>query len=88
MQRVHQAMRGSMPTAAWAELERMDEVVRAWPTSLALWELFGVGGLGLRFAISADFTRGMGIALLLFAGDRHGWPGPSLSDSPVLRPGV
>lgn len=51
-----------------AEIERMTKVNNAWPFYLAIWGLFAVVGLLLRFAISSDFFRGMGIALIFFAG--------------------
>lgn len=65
---VEQAVQRSTQAAARAELERMDKVNRAWPAYLAVWGLFGVVGLALRFATPADFTRGLGIALVFFAG--------------------
>jgi hypothetical protein len=50
------------------ERARMEKVNRAWPTYLVVWAVFGVAGLGLRFATRGDFTQGLGIALVLFSG--------------------
>lgn len=55
------------PTLA-AESTRMDKVNQAWFRYLVLWGLFGVAGLALRFATSADFLQGLGIALVFFSG--------------------
>ena len=46
----------------------MQKVNAAWSKYLVLWGLMGVLGLGLRFATSGDFSQGLGIALVLFAG--------------------
>jgi hypothetical protein len=51
-----------------AEIARMEKVDRAWPVYLTAWALFGVFGLILRFALSSDGARGVGVALVLFAG--------------------
>lgn len=51
-----------------AELTRMDKVNRAWKFYLAGWAAFGIAGLVLRFATRGDFTQGLGIALVFFAG--------------------
>lgn len=59
----------SMPTeAVAAELARMAKVNAAWPGYLAMYAAFAVGGTVLRFALKAEFLRGIGAALLLFAG--------------------
>ncbi len=50
------------------ELARMTKVNQAWHVYLAIWGLFGVAGLGLRFATSSDLLQGVGIALIFFAG--------------------
>jgi hypothetical protein len=55
------------PTMA-AETARMEKVNKAWGKYLVLWALMGALGLGLRFAMSGDFTHGLGIALVLFSG--------------------
>jgi hypothetical protein len=54
--------------AGWSSRQRMQKVNAAWSKYLVLWGLLGVLGLGLRFATGADFSQGLGIALLLFAG--------------------
>ena len=46
----------------------MEKVNAAWPRYLVVWALFGVVGLGLRFATRSEFLQGMGIALVFFAG--------------------
>lgn len=51
-----------------AEAARMAKVNAAWTQYLILWGLMGVAGLGLRFATPGDFTQGLGIALVFFAG--------------------
>ncbi len=57
------------PEAARAgEIARMEKVNRAWKFYLVAWGLFGVTGLVLRFATRGDFTQGLGIALVFFAG--------------------
>jgi hypothetical protein len=57
------------PNAALAvESQRMQKVNSAWGKYLVLWGLMGVLGLGLRFATADDFSQGLGIALVLFAG--------------------
>lgn len=50
------------------EIARMEKVNRAWKFYLVAWGLFGVAGLALRFATRGDFTQGLGIALVFFAG--------------------
>ena len=54
--------------AVQAERARMEKVNRAWPVYLVAWAAFGVVGLALRFATRGDFTQGLGIALVFFAG--------------------
>lgn len=54
--------------ARQAELERMGKVNAAWPYYLTVWALMGVAGLVLRFATRADFTQGLGMALVFFCG--------------------
>ena len=57
------------PQAALAvESQRMQKVNAAWSKYLVLWGLMGVLGLGLRFATGGDFSQGLGIGLVLFAG--------------------
>lgn len=50
------------------ELERMKKVNDAWPKYLVVWAAFGVIGLALRFLTKQDFTQGLGMALVFFAG--------------------
>ena len=54
--------------AIQAETQRMDKVNKAWPLYLAIWVVFGISGLVLRFAGTSDFLQGVGIALVFFAG--------------------
>ena len=51
-----------------AETQRMTQVNKAWPFYLAMWAVFGIAGLVLRFAGASDFYQGVGIALIFFAG--------------------
>jgi hypothetical protein len=62
------ALQSSPEAARAAEIARMDKVNRAWKFYLAGWAAFGVAGLVLRFASRGDFTQGLGIALVFFAG--------------------
>ena len=50
------------------EIARMEKVNAAWPRYLVVWALFGVVGLGLRFATRSEFLHGLGVALVFFAG--------------------
>ena len=50
------------------ERARMGKVNRAWPVYLAVWAVFGVVGLALRFGTRGDFTQGLGISLVFFCG--------------------
>jgi len=50
------------------EQARMAKVNAAWPTYAATFAAFALCGLGLRFAVRSDFARGIGVALLFFAG--------------------
>lgn len=50
------------------ETHRMIKVNKAWPMYLALWAVFGMVGLILRFASPSDFYQGLGISLVFFAG--------------------
>jgi hypothetical protein len=50
------------------EVARMAAVDKAWNYYLAMWGIFGVVGLVLRFATRGDLTQGLGIALVFFAG--------------------
>ena len=50
------------------EVARMATVNKAWNYYLAIWGMFGVAGLVLRFATRGDLTQGLGIALVFFAG--------------------
>lgn len=51
-----------------AEMARMEGVNRRWRVYLVLWAAFGVTGLALRFMSAGAFPRGLGAALVLFAG--------------------
>ena len=64
-----EAALASAPAAAReAEVARMAKVNAAWKYYLVLWAVFGVTGLGLRFATRGDFLQGLGVALVFFAG--------------------
>ena len=65
---VHVTLQATPDIALAAERERMIKVNRAWNVYLAAWAIFGVVGLTLRFATRGDFTQGLGIALVFFAG--------------------
>ncbi len=66
--RIEQALAADPASAIAQETQRMEKVNSAWPFYLAIWATFGVAGLSLRFATNADFTQGLGIALVFFAG--------------------
>lgn len=53
--------------AVQAELERMNKLNNAWPMYVAVWLVFGIGGL-LRFALNDDFYQGLGIVLSFLQG--------------------
>ena len=63
-----QALQTDPQAALAVESQRMKKVNAAWSKYLLLWGLMGVLGLGLRFATVGDFSQGLGIALVLFAG--------------------
>ena len=65
---LHQAIEANAPVGVQAETERMVKVNQAWPMYLAIWCLFGIVGMGLRFAVASEFFQGVGIALVFFAG--------------------
>jgi hypothetical protein len=70
-QQVSQLQQGLQtdPQAALAnESQRMQKVNAAWSKYMAVWALMGVLGLALRLATSSDFSQGVGIAMVLFAG--------------------
>ncbi len=50
------------------EQARMEKVNKAWATYLTTWATFAVVGLLLRFALKNEFGRGVGTALVFFAG--------------------
>ncbi len=50
------------------EQARMAKVNQAWPMYLTAWATFGIVGLLLRFALKNEFGRGIGTALVFFAG--------------------
>lgn len=62
------ALEASPEPALRAERARMEKVNRAWPMYLAVWAVFGVAGLALRFGTRGDFTQGLGISLVFFCG--------------------
>lgn len=63
-----QVMNADTQAGIQAETQRMVQVNKAWPLYLAIWAVFGVAGLALRFAGTSDFYQGIGIALVFFAG--------------------
>jgi len=50
------------------ELPRMARVNAAWPRYLAMYGVFAIGGLVLRFLVKRDWAEGAGVALVFFAG--------------------
>jgi hypothetical protein len=62
------AVQQAPETARASEIARMEKVNRAWKFYLVAWGMCGVAGLLLRFATRGDFTQGLGIALVFFAG--------------------
>jgi hypothetical protein len=46
----------------------MKKVNDAWPIYLVIWATFGISGLTFRFLTQGEFTRGLGISLVYFAG--------------------
>jgi hypothetical protein len=50
------------------EQARMEKVNGAWNVYLTTWATFAVVGLLLRFALQNEFARGIGTALVFFAG--------------------
>jgi len=50
------------------EQARMEKVNGAWSTYLTVWATFAIVGLLLRFALQNEFARGVGTALVFFAG--------------------
>jgi len=65
---IMKAMDADVQTGVQAEAARMTGVNKAWPIYLAIWAVFGVAGLLLRFAGTSDFFQGIGIALVFFSG--------------------
>lgn len=65
---IQQAYEADPATALKAESERMEKVNRAWTWYLAIWVVFIMLGLGLRLLANSEFLRGVGIALIFFAG--------------------
>jgi hypothetical protein len=62
------AVEASSEPVLRAEGARMERVSRAWAKYHALWAIFGVVGLGLRFGTRGDLTQGLGISLVFFSG--------------------
>lgn len=65
---IQQAYEADPTTALKSESARMEKVNRAWTWYLAIWVVFILLGLGFRLLAQSDFLRGMGIALVFFAG--------------------
>ena len=65
---IEHSLRVDSKAGLLAEGSRMAKVDRAWKFYLAIWGLFGVIGLVLRFATTSDFYQGLGIALVFFGG--------------------
>ncbi len=65
---IQQAFKADPVAAIQAETARMEKVNNAWKWYLAIWIMFGVVGLGLRIMTNSDFFKGLGIALVFFAG--------------------
>jgi hypothetical protein len=57
------------PEATRAEEQaRMEKVNRGWPVYVTAWAVFAIAGLALRFATRSELARGVGVALVFFAG--------------------
>ena len=65
---IQQAYATNQTEAIEGERARMEKVNKAWRWYLALWIVFIFVGLGLRLLTQSDFLRGLGIALVFFAG--------------------
>ena len=65
---LQQSLQRDPPATLAKELARMEAVGKAWHYYLAIWGVFGVAGLVLRFATRGDLTQGLSIALVFFAG--------------------
>ncbi len=65
---IQQAYAVNQAEAIEGERVRMEKVNNAWSWYLALWIVFIILGLGLRLLTQSDFLRGLGIALVFFAG--------------------
>ena len=68
VQAVELSVQSDRQVALQTEMTRMTKVNKGWSMYLAIWGLFGVVGLILRFATSLELLQGMGIALVFFAG--------------------
>ena len=66
--RLQQSLQTDPQATLAVESQRMQKVNTAWRRYLVLWAFMGVVGLGLRLATGGDFSHGLGIALVLFAG--------------------
>jgi hypothetical protein len=66
--RLQQLLQSDLLVTRATEVARMATVNKAWNYYLAMWGIFGVVGLVLRFATRGDLTQGLGIALVFFAG--------------------
>jgi hypothetical protein len=65
---IQQAYEAAPVATLKAESARMEKVNRAWTWYLAIWVIFILLGLGCRLLANSDFLRGVGIALVFFAG--------------------
>jgi len=65
---IQQAYAANQTETIEGERVRMEKVNKAWGWYLALWIVFIILGLGLRLLTQTDFLRGLGIALVFFAG--------------------
>lgn len=62
---LEQAYAASPSTMVAEELPRMEKVNANWPGYIITWTVLVVVGLGLRFALNANWAHGLGPALVL-----------------------
>ena len=68
VEEIQRAYTTNQTVAIEAECVRMEKVNKVWNWYLALWVIFILLGLGLRLLTPSDFMRGLGVALIFFAG--------------------
>ena len=66
--KIQQSYKVDQAATIKSEIVRMDKVNKAWNIYLTAWLIFTIVGLGLRFLTHSEFLRGIGVALVFFAG--------------------